>query len=152
LGGVWGERWILEATIVVSDDLQVFHSIMLTTTSVHSVTHFHKGMIPKQSRRAGPTLLGNGMIVPYDETLLTLQCRRKACPGRLYTLEAHYLEEENCKVDGPSGILCLILGSDPNGNSDSAHNQVYYPHPPDATSSREHGCVSEWPGNDSFVG
>jgi hypothetical protein len=93
-GGVWAERWILEATIVVSDDLQVFHSIMLTTTSVHSVTHFHKGMIPKQSRRAGPTLLGNGMIVPYDETLLTLQCRRKACPGRLYTLEAHYLEED----------------------------------------------------------
>ena len=85
-----------------------------------------QGMIHEQSREG--STIGDGMSVPYDFNVQYRSTRDHMVDvsAEFYnideefaqddgTLEAQYLEEENYEVDGPSGMLGLILGSDPNG-------------------------------------
>ena len=85
-----------------------------------------QGMIHEQSREG--STIGDGMSVPYDFNMQYRSTRDDTVDvsAEFYnideelaqdagTLEAQYLEEENFEVDGPSGMLGLILGSDSNG-------------------------------------
>lgn len=86
-----------------------------------------QGMIHEHSREGGSTI-GDGMSVPYDFNVQYRSTRDDAVNGSAEfdnideeltqddgTLEAQYLEEEHFEVEGPSGMLGLILGSDLNG-------------------------------------